>query len=137
MASAGQTRDVNFLKLVADRQAPAAARGHVRGECADHGVSAAVTDTVVLLTSEVVTNAVLHGEGSLRLGAEAHRRLVRVEVMDRSNEAPRALEADADAESGRGMSIVDVLAAEWGVTSSDPGKTVWFEVADTELVAQP
>jgi anti-sigma regulatory factor (Ser/Thr protein kinase) len=128
---------VNFLKLVADRQAPAVARGHVRGECADHGVSAAVTDTVVLLTSEVVTNAVLHGQGSLRLGADAHRQFVRVEVMDGSSATPRSREAGADDESGRGMSIVDALAAEWGVTPADPGKTVWFEVAEPGTAVQP
>jgi anti-sigma regulatory factor (Ser/Thr protein kinase) len=131
----GHITRVNFLQLVADRQAPAAARGHVREECADHGVSQRVTDTAVLLTSEVVTNAVLHGRdtvtlGTLTLGADAHDASVRVEVIDGSEVVPRMRAVDAERESGRGMTIVNALAAEWGVTLTTPGKTVWFEVAE-------
>ena len=80
------------------------------------------------MTSEVVTNAVLHGTGDITLGFVAGSILVRVEVGDDDAQPPGTRDADDDDEGGRGMLIVEALASGWGVQSSPPGKIVWFEV---------
>ena len=53
---------------------------------------------------------------------------VRVEVDDDSGEPPVLLDPAPHAESGRGILLVESLAAEWGWTARDHGKTVWFVV---------
>lgn len=89
-------------------------------------------ETVLLLTSEVVTNAVVHG-GPHKRGAEIQVRVehfdgrIRVEVADASEALP-VLGANSQLESGRGLVLVDILANLWGVTPTDSGKIVWFEV---------
>lgn len=86
-------------------------------------------DSVTLLVSELVTNAVLHAgsdvEVLVRLTAEA----ARVEVTDASAETVAPRDAAADEVSGRGLALVETLARRWGVRPSPGGgKTVWFEV---------
>lgn len=89
----------------------------------------ACTDAVVLMTSELVTNAVLHGGGEVRLAVEAGDMRVRVEVGDDEQRRPQVPQPDDEAEGGRGLIIVDALASAWGVTDSPRGgKVVWFEV---------
>ena len=88
----------------------------------------ALADTAALLTSEVVTNAVLHARTSvdvvvLRLGGG-----IAVEVTDGSATQPRARRATAEATTGRGMALLDQLATSWGVTVHKGGKTVRFTV---------
>lgn len=107
---------------------PAAARGAVAGACRDAETGPECLDAAVLMTSEVVTNALLHGQGEVRLAVGADQVLVRVEVGDEESDRPTPQATAADAESGRGMVIVDALAANWGVLEAAPGKTVWFEV---------
>lgn len=86
-------------------------------------------DTVALLVSEVATNALIHGSGEVRVRVLADGPVVRVEVTDGSPAVPVQREAGQYAEGGRGIALVDALAADWGTLSDDPGKTVWFEVA--------
>ncbi|MCU1373462.1 MAG: sle [Actinomycetia bacterium] len=92
----------------------------------------AETDTAVLLTSEVVTNAIVHGpqladaEVNLQLRLTTHR--VRIEVFDGGVVLPAVAGVDADELSGRGLFMVDTMASHWGVTPNPFGKSVWFEV---------
>jgi len=88
---------------------------------------AALTDTVELLISEIVGNAVRHTSSdsitvSLSCGAGA----VRLEVVDGTAGLPRMRRPGPDEESGRGLLIVDALAEQWG-TSPD-GSTTWCTV---------
>ncbi|MCU1595331.1 MAG: ATP-binding region ATPase domain protein [Frankiales bacterium] len=92
-----------------------------------------MTDTAVLLTSEVVTNAVEHaGPGPVRLSADGRPDRVRVEVCDDSDVQPVVRPLDEEATSGRGLSMVAALATTWGVTARHPGKAVWFELEEQE-----
>lgn len=84
-----------------------------------------VADDVVLVVSEMVTNAVRHGTGPVTLELERDTQAVVVGVRDESPEQPVARQADADAEGGRGLELVDLLCVAHGVRSSPPGKTVW------------
>lgn len=105
------------------------ARDFVRDRCHDGGVGDDVCDTAVLLTSEIVTNAVVHARSAARLGVEVDGDGVRVEVGDDSPRYPQPMAVvDLDAASGRGMWLVDHLAGEWGVSPEPPGKTVWFRL---------
>jgi DNA-binding NarL/FixJ family response regulator len=88
-----------------------------------------LVETVTLLTSELVSNAVLHAGSDVDVVVRLTGSLARVEVTDRSDLVPAARHAAADDDSGRGLALVQELARRWG-TSRQPGggKTVWFEV---------
>jgi anti-sigma regulatory factor (Ser/Thr protein kinase) len=106
------------------------ARRFVRDVLEDNAVSGEVVETIELLTSEVITNALVHARSAPELAVRVRREIVRVEVGDVSPVVPIRLSIDPDALSGRGIAIVDSLASQWGVEDlSAEGKTVWFEVA--------
>ena len=88
-----------------------------------------VVDRVVLLVSELVTNAVTHARTPVLLRAWVTEDLVRVEVHDCALPS-RRLERCATLGAGRGcgLRLVDTLATSWGVRDEYPGKCVWFEV---------
>lgn len=94
------------------------------GDCAPD-----VQDTVALLVSEVATNALVHGSGNVQVRVSRTGHTLRVEVSDGSSQAPRPRSADADAEGGRGLALVDALSDSWGTDFTASGKTVWFQIA--------
>lgn len=86
-------------------------------------------DVAVLLTSELVTNAIRHGAAPIRLSAGLDNgRVLRVEVRDHAAQGVQVREATDDDEDGRGLQLVDVLADAWGWQPSSDGKHVWFEL---------
>jgi anti-sigma regulatory factor (Ser/Thr protein kinase) len=85
-------------------------------------------DTVALLVSEVATNALVHGTGQVRVRVIPQPPGVRIEVVDGSDVLPRRRTATAVDEGGRGIALVEALAAAWGSEATDSGKTVWFEL---------
>ena len=94
-----------------------------RWECDD------LLDTVELLVSELVTNAVIHARSDVDVSVQLLPDRVRIEVADQSPEGIRRRALTADGSSGRGISMVESLALAWGVTTHRSGKAVWFEVA--------
>lgn len=85
-------------------------------------------DTVVLLTSETVTNAFLHGRSEARITVIPRGDGLLVEVGDDDPRGPQQPEQRPGAVSGRGLLILEALADHWGVTDDGTGKVVWFEV---------
>lgn len=86
-------------------------------------------ETLQVLISELVTNAVLHGRSQPEVSVLMLGSAVRVEVSDDSDEMPVVGEADQWAVSGRGLAMVASEASGWGVTRRPSGgKTVWFDV---------
>jgi len=85
-------------------------------------------DDLVLLCSELVTNAVLHAGGPYRVRLRDHLGRVRLEVHDPSPTLPLQPAPDPTATSGRGMALVAALADDWGVDDEQLGKSVWVEV---------
>jgi len=85
-------------------------------------------DTVALLVTELVTNAVLHAHTPLRLVIEATRDHVRVRVEDESGGYPERRSYPSDAVTGRGLALVEVLSSSWGVEPTASGKVVWCEI---------
>ena len=84
-----------------------------------------VVDELVLITSELVTNAFLHGRPPVDLRLRRSGTEVVLEVQDRAALRPRRRLADEDDEHGRGMLIVSTLADAWGTRSIGTGKSVW------------
>lgn len=86
-------------------------------------------DTVELLVSELVGNAVRHtGARSFGLRMRRRPRWVRVEVRDPSRALPCLLPVRELDTSGRGLFLVDRLSDRWGVDLQPRGKTTWFEL---------
>ncbi|HZG03417.1 MAG TPA: SpoIIE family protein phosphatase [Streptomyces sp.] len=86
-----------------------------------------LSDTAELLVSELVTNALRHGEGDIRLRLLLDRTLV-CEVWDTNLVQPRRRRARDTDEGGRGLQLVDLLSAGWGSRRTPRGKIVWFEL---------
>lgn len=84
--------------------------------------------TVALLTSETVTNAVLHAGTEIVVTCRVAPDRVRVAVADQSPVVPGILRYGLEATTGRGLTMVDLIASAWGVESHPEGKSVWFEV---------
>ena len=89
-----------------------------------------MTETALLLVSELATNAIRHGTPPVRLSLHLERDRLRVEVTDSSPTLPHVDSPGPDQLGGRGLQIVQQLAATWGASSSPRklGKTVWFEL---------
>lgn len=83
-------------------------------------------EIVVLLASELVTNAICHASGPVAVHLHRDEDGVRVEIEDRSPEKPVLRALDDEALDGRGLLLVDRLATGWGVQPRGPGKAVWF-----------
>jgi anti-sigma regulatory factor (Ser/Thr protein kinase) len=81
-----------------------------------------------LLTSELVTNVVRHARTDLRLEVSLRESILRVAATDDDPTLPALKSVGPDAESGRGLYLIDSLAHSWGVTPRAHGKTVWFDV---------
>ncbi|MEV5956257.1 ATP-binding protein [Streptomyces sp. NPDC051987] len=102
--------------------------GWLPAESADRRAAA---EDVLLVVSELVTNACLHAEGPDELFLACDKKVIRVEVSDRGagQPAPRTPHR-AGRPGGHGMFIVQRLCLDWGVlrTAGAAGKTVWAEL---------
>lgn len=88
-----------------------------------------VTDAAVLLTGEILTNAVVHGGGWFLLHVDTDPDRIYVEVADSTPGCPMVLHPSSEREHGRGMAIVDAIASAWGTEQRGSHKAVWFELA--------
>ncbi len=112
------------LPLPAELLSAALAREIVRAVLTGNDAAATeVVDDVVLVVSELVTNAVRHANGPIVLEVQRHSDGVEVGVEDASPVLPHP--RSGDEEGGRGLPIVDALASCWGVHNCPTGKRVW------------
>ncbi|MFB0618617.1 ATP-binding protein [Streptomyces sp. AGS-58] len=114
------------------------ARKWARSRLAGSGITAdePLAETLILLVSELVTNAVVHTgrPAVLRLclpgpvAGKTASATVRVEVADTSSRAPVPRCVGGNATGGRGLALVDCLADRWGWSPDGAGKSVWCEL---------
>ncbi len=86
------------------------------------------TEVCLLLTSELVTNALLYARSDVVLRVLIDSTMVRISVHDDSLVPPVPRPSQTEDTSGRGLALVKGLANDWGVTLNGQGKEVWFEV---------
>ncbi|MEV4433485.1 ATP-binding protein [Streptomyces sp. NPDC049555] len=119
------------MEVGADPAEVGRARRWARSRLAGSGIGAdePLAETLILLISELVTNAVVH------TGCPAVLRMllpgtgpVRVEVADTSARPPRRRHAEGEDTGGRGLELVDGLADRWGWQRDGAGKRIWCEV---------
>jgi anti-sigma regulatory factor (Ser/Thr protein kinase) len=90
-------------------------------------------DDMALLTGELATNAVLHGERPIAVTVEAEGGRLRVEVEDAGSALPLELDLGPEIEHGRGLAIVAAVADQWGTERvAGNGKVVWAELRDDD-----
>jgi serine phosphatase RsbU (regulator of sigma subunit)/anti-sigma regulatory factor (Ser/Thr protein kinase) len=93
-----------------------------------HALDGERLENLVLICSELVTNAVVHAGGPCRVRLRRREGRVRLEVHDLSHGLPVQREPDPTATNGRGVAMVAALADDWGV-DLERGKSVWVEMA--------
>ena len=112
------------LALPRGSDAPRLARDFAQAAIRDWGAEPLAT-SIQLAVSELVTNAVVHGDGLIRLKLIQRPPELIVEVYDGGRGKP-ALGPDAPAsDGGRGLRIVEAVSARWGVEVNEDGKVVW------------
>ncbi|MFF5564436.1 SpoIIE family protein phosphatase [Streptomyces sp. NPDC012623] len=118
--------DVAYWSLDPEDAAPGRARRLARRALARWDLEE-LSDSVELLISEVVTNAVRYAERPVTLRL-LRTDVLRCEVGDDSPQLPRQRRARDTDEGGRGLFLVNRLARRWGATRLSSGKVVWFEL---------
>ena len=117
------------LRLTREPAAAAEARSQVRAVIRAWKVPVD-PDIAVLLTSDLVTNAITHGEGeTVTLAIRCSRGHLRIDVYDASRSLPMAVDEPAGPESGRGLVLVAALSTEWGSFFTPAGKAAYFTLA--------
>jgi anti-sigma regulatory factor (Ser/Thr protein kinase) len=100
-----------------------------------------VRETASLITSELVTNAVLHAATDITVTVRREPSGLRIEVADGDPQLPALKHYEGDAATGRGLTVVTALADTWGASRRGDGKVVWFELGEAparveEMAAQ-
>jgi anti-sigma regulatory factor (Ser/Thr protein kinase) len=119
------------LSLPPDPASPSLARRFVRQVLAEWGADE-FEEPATLLTSELVTNAVLHARSSAQITLRLADGRLWVGVADGVEVSPVRKRYGPEAATGRGLLLIERMAAAWGTERSgpgNPGKVVWFELA--------
>jgi anti-sigma regulatory factor (Ser/Thr protein kinase) len=125
-----QHENAVFLLLrPADSQAPATARDRAGKVLGQWGLASLVDDAAVVV-SELATNAISAGATAMTvlIANERFADRVHIAVWDDASGKPELKEPDYDAEHGRGLHLVDALAADWGCDFAQTGKIVWADL---------
>jgi anti-sigma regulatory factor (Ser/Thr protein kinase) len=115
------------LELAIQPVSASRARDFVRARLVEQGLTH-LEDDVVLVVSELATNAMVHARTPFTVCLQAFEHTLLLEVEDGSRVGPVALAARELDCSGRGLTIVTLLSRSWGVNArADGGKSVWAE----------
>ncbi len=119
----------HHVRLTREPAAAAEARSQVRTVIRDWKIPVD-PDIAVLLTSDMVTDAIMHGDGeTVTFTISCSRGHLRIDVYDTSRSRPAAEEGPAVTETGRGLVLVAALSAEWGSFRTLAGKAMYFTLA--------
>jgi anti-sigma regulatory factor (Ser/Thr protein kinase) len=113
------------IDLDTDFREVATARDFIQRVLGDWGIAGATLADAVLLTGELVTNALTHGQGRVQVRVRHTRDALMLEVSDQASFLPRRLRSGLEDEHGRGLLLVTRLSERWGVRPTPTGKSVW------------
>lgn len=119
---------VEQIRLPASLAATGEGRHFVADFCRREGVGPRTADDAVLLTSELLTNAFMHARSPAELTIHLVDGALRIEVSDTSAAPPVPRHPGPARPGGRGMLLVEAIAARWGILAEVAGKTIWFEL---------
>lgn len=117
------------VPLSADARSVREARHVLRDALLRSGAEELV-EPATLVTSEIVTNALVHAGTEVELRVLSTADAVRVEVQDGGEHVPVRRKYAETAGTGRGLQLVEELSDRWGVAHGSAGKAVWFEIGD-------
>jgi anti-sigma regulatory factor (Ser/Thr protein kinase) len=132
-AIVGKAPDVTTVRLPAKPSSAAVARQRIAADLVEQDVAAPIVDDVVLVVTELVSNAIRHAEplpdGQVTVSWQVDGRGVKVRVSDGGGGGePRLRHATPRDTSGRGLALVEAIATRWGVEDSPAHTTVWAEL---------
>jgi anti-sigma regulatory factor (Ser/Thr protein kinase) len=124
---------VGLLAVDHDPASAAVVRRSIAADLSSRAVAPDRIDDVVLVASELVSNAVVHTpadlvDDGLDVGWDVRPDCVLIQVIDPSPDLPRRRPTTESDTRGRGLSIVAALALDWGVRRTPAGKQVWARV---------
>jgi anti-sigma regulatory factor (Ser/Thr protein kinase) len=128
------------VDLRRDVGAPAVARGAVRGVCRELDLDPSLAQILLLLVSEVVTNALLHSraqaDAPVVLAVNASDEVVHIAVTDGGNGFTPKRRDPTQLGRGYGLYLLDRVASRWGVDRLG-GTRVWFELSRSARFREP
>jgi hypothetical protein len=117
------------VRLTRNPAAAAEARGQVRAAIRDWKVPVDL-DIAVVLTSDLVTNAIMHGDGeTLTLALRCSRGRLRIDVYDKARFLPTGVGEPANTRAASGLVLVAALSTDWGSFRTPAGKAMYFTLA--------
>src|SRR5206468_1737660 len=116
------------VTLPTDVTAPRLARRFVADTVTSWGAHDLV-ETAKLLASELVTNALRHAGGARLLVVQENADCIRLEVVDHGRGGARRRSPRIDDIGGRGLVLVEAMAARWGASPSNGAHVVWCEMS--------
>ena len=113
------------LSIDDDVRAVHQARAFMRQTADEWALPDLLARDAILLVSEMVTNAIVHGRGPIHLRVRRASEHLLVEVSDTATAVPRKLRPTSSDVHGRGLQLVAMMADEWGTRPIHDGKSVW------------
>jgi Histidine kinase-like ATPase domain len=123
----GHLAEIERVELAPRPASAATARRLARAFAATHRLGDDLADSLCLVASELVTNAVLHARTVLVLTLELRPGVARIAVRDRSPARPAVCSYSSEAVTGHGLAVVAALSRTWGTVPDGDGKLVWAE----------
>jgi serine phosphatase RsbU (regulator of sigma subunit)/anti-sigma regulatory factor (Ser/Thr protein kinase) len=114
-----------LLSIDDDVRAVHQARAFTRTTLAALALPETLARDAILLVSEMVTNAIVHGRAPIQLRLRRARAQLLIEVSDTATAVPRKLRPTSNDVHGRGLQLVAMMADEWGTRPIRDGKSVW------------
>lgn len=125
----GAATDVVARSFPADLSSVGGARRWVRETLEGKvGGSEELVDLAMLLTSEVVTNSLVHGRSGVEVSIDRRPDRIRIGVTDSDQGFIRRRAPALGSQSGRGVELVESMSSGWGVNRFVSGKQVWFDL---------
>lgn len=128
MVESARREEHALLTLSVGPEIVSASRRFVRECMSGWRLPPELSSDAALLASELVTNALRHGPPPVYLDLFLSRDRVRISVADSSAAPPRRLVVESESENGRGIALLQTVAAAWGTDVRPPGKRVWCEL---------